>query len=166
MASDRLDDPVLVLVCGLPGSGKTTHAREVESRLPAVRFSADDWLDGLAIDLWEEDARDRIEQLQWRLAKRLMAVGVSVVIEWGTWSRAERDHIRVEAQCLGVRAELHHLTVPSDVLYERVVKRDREVPAITRQQLGEWEAAFEVPSPDETERWDHFEPIDTGTDRR
>jgi predicted kinase len=166
MPSDRLDDPVLVLVCGLPGSGKTTHAREVEGRLSAVRLSADDWLEELAFDLWDEDARDRIEQLQWQLAKRLVAVGVSVVIEWGTWSRAERDHIRIEAQRLGARTELHHLAAPSDVLYERVVRRGREEPAITRQQVEEWEAAFEIPSPDETERWDHFEPIDTGTDRR
>ena len=166
MPSTRIDHPVLVLVSGLPGSGKATHARAVERRLSAIRLSADDWLEELAIDLWDEDARDRIEQLQRRLAKRLVAVDVSVVIEWGTWSRAERDHIRVEAQRLGARTELHHLAAPSEVLYGRVVRRGREEPAISRQQVEQWEAAFEAPSPDETERWDHFEPIDTGTDRR
>lgn len=123
MPSTRIDHPVLVLVSGLPGSGKTTHACAVERRLFAIRLSADDWLEELAIDLWDEDARDRIEQLQWRLAKRLVAVDVSVVIEWGTWSRAERDHIRVEAQRLGARTELHHLAAPSEVLYGRVVRR-------------------------------------------
>jgi hypothetical protein len=77
------------------GSGKTTHAREVERRPSAIRFSADDWLEERGLDLWNEDARDRIEQLQWQLAKRLVVVGVSVVIEWGTWYRAGRDRVRV-----------------------------------------------------------------------
>jgi predicted kinase len=166
MPSDRLDHPVLVLVSGLPGLGKTTHARVVEQRLSALRLSADDWLEELALDLWDEDARDRIEQLQWQLTKRLVAVGVSVVIEWGTWSRTERDRIRVEAQRLGARTELHHLAAPGEVLYQRVVRRGREQPAIGRQQIAQWEVAFEVPTRDETERWDHFESIDTSVDRR
>jgi uridine kinase len=32
----------LIIVCGLPGSGKTTHARRLEQELCAVRFYPDD----------------------------------------------------------------------------------------------------------------------------
>jgi AAA domain len=32
----------LIIVCGLPGSGKTTHARQLERRLRAVRFCPDE----------------------------------------------------------------------------------------------------------------------------
>lgn len=75
--------PVLALVIGLPGAGKTTYATALEQRLQAVRLCADDWLDELAIDLWDEEARDRVEQLQWGLARRFLQLGVSVAIEWG-----------------------------------------------------------------------------------
>jgi signal recognition particle GTPase len=51
VSNDRPDRPVLVLVSGLPGSGKTTHAGVLERRLSAIRLSADDWLEELALDL-------------------------------------------------------------------------------------------------------------------
>lgn len=158
---------MLVLISGLPGSGKTTHARVVELRLSAIRFSADDWLEELALDLWDEDRRTRQDRAAAVAADEAASGRRSlVVIEWGTWCRAERDRIRVEAQRLDARTELLHLAAPSEVLYQRVVHRGREEPAIGRQQIAQWQAAFEVPSPDETERWDHFESINAGTDRR
>jgi molybdopterin-guanine dinucleotide biosynthesis protein len=40
--------PRLIVVCGLPGSGKTTLAKTLESRLRAVRFCPDDWMDALS----------------------------------------------------------------------------------------------------------------------
>jgi predicted kinase len=68
-------------VCGLPGAGKTTLAKALEERLGAIRLSADDWLDALSLDLWDEDRRARTEALQWTLGQRLLALGVSIVIE-------------------------------------------------------------------------------------
>ncbi len=52
--------PRLIIVCGLPGSGKTTHAEQVEQNLGAVRFCADEWMEALGIDLWDAAARERI----------------------------------------------------------------------------------------------------------
>jgi predicted kinase len=141
--------PVLALVSGLPGAGKTTCATALEQRLQAVRLCADDWLDELAIDLWDEEARDRVEQLQWGLARRLLRVGVSVVIEWGTWTRAERARIGDEGRRLGARVELHYLDAPVDVLHRRVAERAKERPAITREQLAAWSQVFEEPDDDE-----------------
>lgn len=49
----------LIIVCGLPGSGKTTRATFLESKLGAIRFSADEWLKALSLDLWDEDSRGK-----------------------------------------------------------------------------------------------------------
>jgi predicted kinase len=57
----------LIIVCGLPGSGKTTRAKLLEARHGAVRLSADDWMDDLGLNLWDEGSRARIEALQWKL---------------------------------------------------------------------------------------------------
>jgi predicted kinase len=74
----------LILVCGLPGSGKTTLAQALESRLRAIRFSPDEWLDALSIDLYREDVREKIEALQWKFAQDLLTLGLTVIVEWGT----------------------------------------------------------------------------------
>jgi hypothetical protein len=95
----------LMIVCGLPGAGKTTVATELERRHDAVRLSADDWMQALAINLWDEQTRARIEALQWRLAQQLLVRAVPVVIEWGTWSRSERDALRLRARELGAAVE-------------------------------------------------------------
>jgi len=36
--------PTVHLLCGLNGAGKTTLAKELQTRLPAVRFSLDKWM--------------------------------------------------------------------------------------------------------------------------
>src|SRR5580698_2108248 len=79
----------LIIICGLPGSGKTTLAREFETRLHAVRFEPDEWMEALALDLYDEQSRAKIEQLQWKLGRQLLSVGLTVIIEWGTWGRSE-----------------------------------------------------------------------------
>ncbi|MEM1270402.1 MAG: AAA family ATPase [Bacteroidota bacterium] len=66
-----LAPPTLVVLCGLPGAGKTTHARRLERELDAVRFGPDEWMEALGMDLYDEAGRERIERLQWDQAKRL-----------------------------------------------------------------------------------------------
>jgi predicted kinase len=137
----------LIVVCGLPGSGKTTLARALEgrlleSKLRAIRFSPDDWLDALSINLYREDVRGKMEALQWKFAQELLALGVTVIVEWGTWARSERDTLRLGARALGAAVELHYLAAPVDVLFERLQRRGRENSPIERDALTQWPRRF------------------------
>src|SRR5215470_14880089 len=96
-----MPSPRLIVICGLPGSGKTTLARELEASLDAVRMCPDEWMDALHIDLWDSAKRADIEALQWRLAQDLLRRGIVVVIEFGSWAREERDVLRLGARALG-----------------------------------------------------------------
>jgi predicted kinase len=146
----------LIIVCGLPGSGKTTYAGGLEDRLGGIRFSPDEWMDALSLDLWDEDRRARIEALQWRLAQTLLPIGTTVILEWGTWGRPERDRLRLGARALGAAVELHYLSAPVDVLFERIRDRQREDPPITREDLLHWSEIFQEPTPEEAGLFDVF----------
>ena len=62
----------LVIVAGLPGSGKTTLAKRIERAGASVRLCPDEWMNDLGIDLHNECTRDRIESLQWKIGRRLL----------------------------------------------------------------------------------------------
>ena len=141
-------------MCGLPGTGKTTHATTLEQRFSGVRFYPDEWLQQLGISLWEESVRTRIEALQWKIAQRLLELGGTVIIEWGTWGRAERDALRAGARALSAAVELHYLSAPLDELQERILKRGLEDPPIKRADLERWARAIEMPTPEEFALYD------------
>lgn len=144
----------LIIVCGLPGSGKTTHAMKLQSESEAVRFSPDEWMSALELDLYDEQRRERVEALQWDLTQKLLSSGLTVIIEWGTWGRSERDVLRVRARELGAAVELHYLSAPLEVLLQRVQRRGMESPPIERDQLTHWLEIFQPPTDQERALFD------------
>lgn len=144
----------LIIVCGLPGSGKTTLAKNLESRLGAIRFSPDEWMDALSINIYDEERRAKIEALQWKVGQELLAQGLTIIIEWGTWGRSERDALRIGARALGAAVELHYLHAPADVLFERIERRGMEKPAIEREALSRWFEIFQAPTAEEIALFD------------
>lgn len=101
--------PTLTLMVGLPGAGKTTRAKELERETGAIRFTPDEWHLFLFGDDFHDprehalhDQRhDRVEQLMWGLGKRLLAQGVSVILDYGFWAREQREEKFREARALG-----------------------------------------------------------------
>lgn len=144
----------LIILCGLPGSGKTTLAKQLEVQLSGLRFCPDEWMQALAIDLYDEDRRSSIEKLQWEMGQKLLSLGATVIIEWGTWGRSERDTLRIGAKALGAQVELHVLTASARVLFERIQKRGMEDPPIKWEDVENWLKVFQIPDAEEMALFD------------
>ena len=101
--------------------------------------------------------------MQWALACRLLTLGLDVICENGFWRRDERIDLREQAKALGARVVLHWLDVPTDVLIERVDRRNRALPpgtfAIPVDEIGAWAAAFEAPDVVEQAGYDRVEIV-------
>jgi predicted kinase len=145
----------LILLCGLPGSGKTTLATQLADSVPAVRLCPDEWMAGLGIDLYDEEFRVRLEAVLRQHALELVRLGLSTVLEFGFWSRAERDELRLAARALGVAVELHYLTAPIDELVRRLEARNASGGVqISGQSLREWARMLEAPDAEELALYD------------
>ena len=148
----------LVLICGLPASGKTTLARELAPRLGALRLDKDEWTNRMGHDVWDVEFRVRIERQLWELTQELLAHGQSVILEWGHWARVERDEKRLGARALGVGVELHHLEAPLEELIERAERRTASgewtAAPMTRAHFEEWGSTFEPPTAEELALFD------------
>ncbi|MEV4135857.1 AAA family ATPase [Dactylosporangium sp. NPDC049742] len=148
----------LILICGLPGAGKSTLARRIVAGRPAVRLCPDEWMEDLRIDLFDEDTRDRLERRFWVHAQELLRLGQTVVLESGFWVRAERDEKRLAARALGTGVELHYLTAPVDELARRIAARaaagEPGAVPISRELLDTYVPLFEAPTAEELALFD------------
>lgn len=148
----------LVIVTGLPGAGKTTLAQRLAETMPAARMCPDEWMTSAGLDLWDSDARRLIERTQQSVAIEMLRSGRDVVVEFGSWSRAERDALRDAAREVGADVELRYVTAPIDELWRRITDKGTEsqfgARSIREDELAAWASWFDVPTADEFAEYD------------
>ena len=155
MTAGSRPQPRLVLLCGLPASGKTTLARELADAYGAVRLNPDEWELALDVDPFDAGFQARLEAAFWELTQRLLALGTSVVLEWGFWARSERDEKREAARTLGVAVELRFLDAPYGELVRRIGDRHAGGGlAITERHMERYRGIFQPPTEDELALYD------------
>ncbi|MFF2998222.1 AAA family ATPase [Streptomyces sp. NPDC057950] len=148
----------VVLMCGLPGAGKTTYAMELVRR-GYVRLSIDEvvWRrlgqrdPGLVLEaevfdqLKEEVRREQRQELV-----ELMLAGRDVVVDYSFWSRAARDDYKALIENHGCRWELVHLRADRTTLERRLEVRNGEEGAnsvtVDKTLFNRYLANFEEPN--------------------
>ncbi|MGP4113438.1 AAA family ATPase [Streptomyces sp. 4N509B] len=146
---------VVVMMCGLPGSGKSTYAQALERR-GYTRLSIDEvvWA-RLGRDAAElspdeyEHHKATAEQELWHELVRLMNAREPVVIDYSFWSRATRDRYKALIESHGCRWELVRLHADLDTLRRRLAARNAQHGAncvtVSEELLLRYAAGFEEP---------------------
>ena len=141
--------PTLTLFCGLPGSGKTTLAKQLERSGRGVRICTDDWQADLGVALADEAFHDRLQRRLYRLAVELLTSNVDVILEDGLWTRSERISKLADARRLNTRVELHFFDLTFEDLWLRLRDRNETALAnsvsITREALASYWGVFQRP---------------------
>ncbi|WP_162240350.1 AAA family ATPase [Nocardia arizonensis] len=124
--------PIVVMMCGVAGSGKTTHARGLEAE-GYIRLSIDEeiWRRYGAGDIdcdaaeYERRQAEAENALLDRL-RSLLARRRNVVLDYSFHSRARREYYRRIIEEAGARRRLVYLEVDPETLSERLRRRDGE----------------------------------------
>jgi len=119
----------------------------------ALRLTPDDWQRHLfgqdATHPEHSQRHTQIEQLLWTLAASALSLGTNVILDFGLWTRCERDDFRARATALGATSVVHFLDVSRSELLDRLEHRNRmspnEVTHIPTSMLEQWIPLFQAP---------------------
>ena len=159
-----MPDPLIYLICGSTGAGKTTHARELAERMGGVRFSIDEWMTRLFwMDspqplkaTWSMERVERCLTQIWSIASRVAERGVPCVLDVGLGQAASRLRFVKLARDFGLSVQLHFVDVPAEERWARVEVRNARhgetshLPfAVTREMFDFVERRWEPPTEEE-----------------
>jgi len=144
---------VVYLIVGLPGAGKTTRAKELETSESALRLTPDEWQISLFGDQNPPHKRDLVEGRLVQLGMRAAQLGINVVFDFGFWGKDERSSLRWIAATVGARSQVVYLPVDPEEQHRRVTTRFATTPDQTFHmsdvELEQWRAQFQAPDDNE-----------------
>jgi predicted kinase len=119
------------MVHGYLGAGKTTFAKRLETQLPAVRFSPDEWL----VTLYGhdppaehfEDYLKRVFDITHDTWPKVTRAGLDVILDFGFWSRRLRDQARRMAAELGATTRMYALRCSEETARQRCLARNLDL---------------------------------------
>ncbi len=150
------DFSLIVLMCGIAGSGKTTFSQNLE-KYGYVRLSIDEevWSTNgrYGIDYPVEKYREYLEEAHIRLRNKLVKLiedKKQVVVDSSFWNRSERDEYKRLIENSGGKWSLIYLKVHPDELRKRLKIRSQRFDAnaaftITEEILTTFLNGFEEP---------------------
>lgn len=153
----------LILLCGKVGSGKSTYAESLKKIHPVMVLSLDEFM----LSLYDEYLGDRHAECQGRcrmlilsLARQMLASGVDVALDFGFWTRAEREETRAQFEGAGFPVELHYVRRSPQQIAQSLVRRNQAIDAgqvqayrIDEAMRARFDSLFEEPAPAEVDVW-------------
>ena len=126
--------PMVHLIEGPVGAGKSTFAQDLSVHVQGVHIALDEWFaqlfsrDRPASDVfpWYVQRKDRLLELIWAHSRRLLATNRDVVLELGLIQRQGRGDFCRRVLAEGWDLCIHVLDAPHEVRRERVQRRNRE----------------------------------------
>ena len=119
-----MPQPTLIIMCGLPFSGKTVLAKKISQKRDISVVSIDEIREERGFS-WEDN--DRVTAADWssifdeayRLLTHELDDGRSVIYDSANQDRASRDELRALALAHNARTELIYLDVPLTTIMQR-----------------------------------------------
>jgi len=126
MAKLQLSRPVLILLYGFPGSGKTYFARQLCEEINAAHVHDD----RIRHELFEQPRFDRQENeivthMMEYMTEEFLSAGVSVVFDTNVVRLAQRRMLRDLARKLKAQPALIWVQIDLESAFTRVVQHDR-----------------------------------------
>ena len=149
------------LICGKICCGKITYAQKLCKENNAVLLSVDE----ITLALFGQHCGDKHDEYverteKYLLNKSLELIGkdINVVLDWGFWTKAEREAAKEFFKSRNIEYKLHYIDINDETWKSRLNKRNNAVLAnetsayyIYYNLAAKFASIFEAPSEDEIE---------------
>ena len=118
--------PLLILLYGFPGAGKTYIARQLCEQMQAAHVQSD----RIRSELFDQPRHDKeenavVSQLMDYMAEEFLSAGLSVIYDVNAMRFAQRHALREMARKHKAQPILVWLQIDPESAYQRIAKRDR-----------------------------------------
>lgn len=120
----------VIAICGKPCSGKTVYAQRLCTEQNAVLLSVDE----IMLAVFGQNAGEKHDfyerQVQRYLLKKsleIIRVGVPVILDWGFWTKQNRNSTKAFYDKQGIAYELHYIAVGDSARKLYIDKRNSEL---------------------------------------
>lgn len=155
---------MLVLIAGLPGSGKTTLAQAYAERFAAEHINSDSVRKALGLmGHYEPADKATVYETLFQSAEKALRQGKTVLVDSTFYQKALRDAFENLARRCGVPAYWIETRADEKTLLERVgrPRPDSEADVAVYQKIRD---AFEAIEADHLVIWTDRTPLDTAVD--
>ncbi len=118
------------LICGKICCGKTTYAQKLCDENNAVLLSVDE----ITLALFGQHCGDKHDEYVEKTEKyllhkslELLSKNINVVLDWGFWTKAERQSVKEFYKSRGIESEMHFVEISDDTWKHRLNKRNMTV---------------------------------------
>ena len=154
-----------ILICGKICSGKSTYAKSLMEKNPAVLLSLDE-ITTLFLGPYGGSEHyvilEKARKYLFDKSLEIILAGIDVILDWGFWKRANRREAILFYEKNNIKIEWHYLDVSNDVCLRNLNKRNREIETGLQtsayyfpEEIARpfWEEMFEIPERNEMDIW-------------
>lgn len=153
----------VILICGKICCGKSTYAEKLYVENKAVLLSCDEITLALFDGNLGENHDEFVRKTKNFLLKKsvdIVKIGIDVILDWGFWTKEERDHTRNFYQSRNILCEFHYIDISDTIWKSNITKRNNlilseSIPAyfVDASLADKFESIFEKPEKDEIDIW-------------
>lgn len=119
------------LICGKICSGKTTYAKKLCRGNNAILLSVDE----IMLSLFDQCCGEKLHQEYERKIKdylftkslEIIEKDFDVVLDWGFWTKDERDSVKEFYKSRDIECELHYIEIDEETWKYQLNKRNNEI---------------------------------------
>ena len=154
----------VILICGKICSGKTYYAKELKNSLNAVILSTDEATFDLINNEQGEFYNIFVQRVNGYLKKKaceIVKAGANVILDWGFWTREERQEITDYFRKREITIQWHYIDIDNALWEKQINERNKRIQKgrggsdfyLDEGLKAKLLSKFEAPEPEEIVVW-------------